>query len=98
MDKKELDTKRKEFEKLYFTGKYSQKEIAENIGISRQSIVKWVRDLPETKYSKIRLNLAKELERLSTNPKGNEDLIFRYIENLNLLDTMIRKAKYLPEL
>jgi len=92
MDKKGLDTKRKEFEKLYFTGKYSQKEIAEKIGISRQSIVKWVRGLPET------INLAKELERLSTNPKGNEDLIFRYIENLNLLDTMIRKAKYLPEL
>ena len=65
--------------------------------MSRVSITRWVNDLLETRYLKIRLNLAKELERLSASPKGNEDLIFRYIENLNLLDTMIRKAKYLPD-
>ena len=98
MNKREIDIKKKEFEKLYFTGKYTQKEIAEKIGISKPSITKWVKDLPSTKYIKTRANLARELARLSANPKGNEDLIFRYIENLNLLDTMIRKTKYLPML
>ncbi|MDH8700857.1 DNA-binding transcriptional regulator LsrR (DeoR family) [Dysgonomonadaceae bacterium PH5-43] len=98
MNKKELNIKKKEFEKLYFTGKYTQKEIAEKIGISKVSIFKWIKDLPATKYIKIRTNLVQELERLSADPQGNEDLIFRYIENLNLLDTMIRKAKYLPSI
>ena len=97
MDKKELGNKKKEFEKLYFTGRYLQKEIAIELGVSRVSINKWVNDLPEVRYSTIRTKLAKELDRLSTNPIGNEELIFRYIENLNLLDTMIRKAKYLPK-
>jgi len=97
MDKKELERKKREFEKLYFTGKYMQKEIAEKIGVSRVSINRWVNDLPTVRYSIIRANLAKELERLSTNPTGNEELIFRYVGNLNLLDTMIRKAKYMPK-
>ena len=97
MNKKELESKKKEFEKLYFTGKFMQKEIAEKIGVSRISINKWVNDLPDVRYSIIRANLAKELERLSANPSGSEELIFKYIENLNLLDTMIRKAKYMPK-
>ena len=92
----DITRKKKEFQKLYLTGKYTQQEIAEKIGVSRVSVNKWINEIPVIKYIKIRNNLSKELERLSLNPNGNEDLIFKYIQNLNLLDTMIRKAKYLP--
>jgi hypothetical protein len=93
MNKNEAYKKRLEFEKLYVTGKYSQKEIAKRIGLSEP-----VRELPITKYSKIRANLCAGLERLSQNPSGKEDLVFQYIDKINLLDTMIRKAKFLPKL
>ena len=97
MDRKEIEEKKSEFEQLYLTGRYSQKEISQQIGISKQSIVKWVNDLPAVKYSKIRANLAKELDRLSAKPQGNEILIFNYIKHLDLLDSMIRKAKNPPK-
>ncbi len=52
----ELINKRKEFVKLYFSGKYTQKEIADIINISEQSIVKWVKEIPAVQYAKIRSN------------------------------------------
>ena len=67
---------------MYLTGKYRQKEIADIIGVSEQSIVLWIKELPVIQYSKIRINLAKELERLSRNPSGRGVDIFQYISNL----------------
>lgn len=90
--------KRKELVKLYLSSKYTQKEIAIKIGVSEQTIVKWVKEVPAIQYAKIRFHLAKELERLSRHPEGNEDMIFKYIDNIHKLDTMIRKAKFLPDI
>jgi predicted DNA-binding protein YlxM (UPF0122 family) len=98
MDKKNLFKKKTECETLYLTGKYTHKEIAEKLEISEQSIGEWIKNIPATRYYKIRANLSKELERLSINPQGNEELIFKYISNLDILDTMIRKAKFLPKI
>ena len=65
--------------------------------VSRVTINQWVRDYPATTYIRVRKSLAKELERLSKTPNGNEEMMFKYIQHLDLLDKMIRKAKYLPK-
>ena len=91
--KSELQDKQNEFAKLYLTGKYTQREIAEILGVSTVTICKWVKDTPAGYYAKTRVNLAKQLELISRNPDGKEELIFKYIEMLSLLDGMIRKCK-----
>lgn len=95
---KDIDDKKKRFQTLFMSGKLTQQEIADELNVSRVTINQWVRDYPATSYIKTRRNLAKELERLSQSPQGNEDLIFRYIQHLDILDRMIRKAKYLPKI
>lgn len=92
------ENERKEFLKLFLTGKYTQQEIADKIGVSRGAVNRWIQEEPSSAYLIIQKRLTKELDRLSQNPKGNEELIFQYIQNLNMLDTMIRKAKYLPNI
>ncbi|MFI3298811.1 MAG: hypothetical protein R3Y49_03305 [Rikenellaceae bacterium] len=92
-----LVEKKKEFEKLFLTGKYTQQEIAKTLSLSRVTIGKWTKENPVSTYMQIRKRLAKELDRLSQKPQGNEELIFKYIDNLGKLDTMIRKGKYLPK-
>lgn len=98
MKKIDNDRLRKEFSKMILTGKQTQKEVAEILGISRVTANKWTKDIPAVKYWRIRANLASELELLSKHPKGNEQLIFSYIEQLERLDSMIRKAKFIPNL
>ncbi|WP_099465878.1 hypothetical protein [Parabacteroides provencensis] len=90
--------KRKEFEKLMLTGKYTQKEIAAMIDVSEQSLSKWAKSMPVTQYMRIRKNIADHLEKLSESPKGNEEMIFRFVEKLTEIDILIRKAKYLPRI
>lgn len=92
----ETKDKKLKFMSLYMTGKYTQKEIAALIDVSEQSLVQWVKELPEVKYVKIRKNLVSALEELSQKPKGNEELIFKYITHIAKLDNMIRKSKMLP--
>lgn len=98
MNKKERNYKEKEFIKLYLSGKYTQVEISKMINVSAITLNKWVKEIPATQYNQIRKKLAKELNRLSSHPEGNEELIFKYIEHINILDTMIRKAKFLPKI
>ena len=95
---KDIDDKKKRFQTLFMSGKLTQQEIANELNVSRVTINQWVRDYPATSYMKARRNLTKELERLSKTPQGNEDLIFRYIQHLDILDRMIRKSKYLPKI
>lgn len=97
MNRKEIELKKKEFAYLYMSGLYSQKEIAEKINIHKVTINRWYKDLPVIKYDRIKENLIAELERLSANPQGNEDLIFRYIEKIDMLEKMIKRAIIKPE-
>lgn len=92
------EDKKKEFQTLFLTGKYTQQEIADKLGVCRTSISRWINESPTASYMQIRKRLSKELDRLSKHPQGNEELIFKYIQNLDLLDTMIRRAKYLPNI
>lgn len=92
------EEQKKVFQKLFLTGKYTQQEIADKLGVCRKSISRWINESPTVTYIEIRKRLSKELDRLSKNPQGNEELIFKYIQNLDLLDTMIRRAKYLPNI
>lgn len=98
MNKNDNDRLRKEFSKMILTGKQTQKEVAAILGISRVTANRWAKDIPALKYLRVRANLASELENLSKHPKGNEQLIFSYIEQLDRLDSMIRKAKFIPNL
>lgn len=93
-----IELKKKEFTRLFLGGKLSQKEIAAKLEVSAQSVNRWAKEIPAVQYTRIRINLSNELEKLSKKPSGNEDLIFRYITHLNALDTMIRRAKYLPNI
>jgi len=77
---------------LYLSGDYSQKEIDQKVEISEQTIVQLVKELPACRLSRIKVNLFRELEKLSKKPKGNEELIFKYIEHLSLLDDIIKKS------
>ncbi len=94
----DLCEKKKEFQRLLLSGKYTQTEISQKLQVSRVTINQWVKTLPATSYIRIRKNLIKELDRLSQSPQGNEEMIFKYIQNLDILDRMIRKAKYIPEI
>lgn len=49
-------------------------------------------------YTRIRKNLANHIEKLSKNPKDKEIQIMELIKTLNMLDAMIRKAKFLPNI
>lgn len=93
-----INDKKKQFQTLFLSGKYTQKEMAEMLGVSRVTINEWVRNYSATSYVRVRKALIKELERLSNTPQGNEDLIFQYIQHLDLLERMIRKAKFLPKI
>jgi DNA-binding XRE family transcriptional regulator len=92
MNKNELKAKRKDFEILYAIGTYTQKEIAEKVGISPQTICDWVKESPTTKYIKIKQNLITQLEKISNTPEGNETLITNYLNNIIKLDTLIKKT------
>lgn len=65
MDKTERRNKRNTFVKLFLSGKYTQKEISEKLGVSEQTVCEWAKEVPAVKYDKIRNNLANELEVLS---------------------------------
>lgn len=55
MNKNEFASKKNEFIKPYFTGKYSQKKIAKMVGVSELTISTWSKDIPEFRYEKTRL-------------------------------------------
>ncbi|MDE6164186.1 MAG: helix-turn-helix domain-containing protein [Muribaculaceae bacterium] len=92
-----IKDKKKRFLTLYLSGEYKQEEMAQKLNVSRVTISKWMRDDPTTLYIRIRKNLTRELDKLSQNPTGKEELIFQYIQHLDILDRMIRKAKFLPK-
>ena len=98
MNRKESLKKKQEFEKLFVTGKYTQMEIAQKIGISAQSISKWANNLPVLSFIEIKGNLLKELLGISKNPKGNEDLIDKYLTLIERIDTMIKKDLVQPKI
>lgn len=90
----------KEFTRLYLTGKYTQKQCAKQVGVSAVTACDWVRDIPELKYTRIRKRLANQLDKLSRadSYEQNADAITRLISDLERLDGLIRKAKYIPHL
>lgn len=93
-----LADKKKEFQKLFLAGKHTHQQIADMLGISRITISIWAKNLPITAYLRVRKSLIKELDNLAKTPHGNEELIFQYIQHLDILDKLIRKAKYLPKI
>lgn len=82
--------KQEQFSLLYFTGKYSQKELAQKINISTVTANKWAKTLQPHCYMKAKIVLGKQLSTLLDNPIGNENLIFSYIEHLNLVENMLK--------
>ena len=99
MAENNLRLKQREFEKLYLTGKYTQKEIAQRLDISTITATKWVKNIQALKYFTIRKNMANELVRLTKNSyEANADLISRLITDIEKIDGLIRKAKYIPHL
>lgn len=93
---RDYNRKREEFSVLFMTGKYTQQELADMLGVSRVTISGWTRKHSVPMYNRVRENMIRELERLSAHPEGKEELIFKYIEYLDRLETMIRKVKFIP--
>lgn len=93
---RDYNRKREEFSVLFMTGKYTQQELADMLGVSRVTISGWTRKHSVPMYNRVRENMIRELERLSAHPEGKEELIFKYIEYLDRLETMIRNVKFIP--
>lgn len=82
--------KKEQFSLLYFTGQYSQKELTTKLNISVVTANKWAKTLQPHCYMKAKIILSKQLSILLDNPIGNENLIFSYIEHLNLVENMLK--------
>lgn len=91
---------RKEFQKLYLTGKYTQKELAQQVGVTEGTATQWVKSIPALRYIKARKYLAEELERVTKkrNYVADKDLISSLISDIERLNQQIIKAKYIPHL
>lgn len=92
--------KQKEFSKLYLTGKYTQKTLAEKLGISRNTANNWAKTIQPLSYFSIRKQLTQELTRLTKlgNYAANAELITRLIADIESIERLITKAKYIPHL
>jgi len=89
----------KEFTSLFLTGKYTQKDIAKKLGIAENTAGRWVKKIQALKYFAIRKNLTNELEALSKKGyKENANLISSLITDIERIDNLIRKAKFIPHL
>lgn len=100
MAKIDSNTKRAEFTRLYLTGKYTQKDLADKVGVSRQTAVKWVREIQPLAYFTIRKQLTNELERIAKrkNYEADRDTISQLITDIERIERLIIKAKYIPHL
>jgi len=100
MEKIKNADKQKEFIKLYLTGKYQQKAIAKEVGVSENTASKWVKQIQPLYYYRIRNNLTKQLEQLTkkSNYTGDADVISKLITDIERIEKLIIKAKYIPHL
>lgn len=92
--------KQNEFTKLYLTGKYTQKALAEMLGISRNTANNWTKEIQPLSYFSIRKQLTQELTQLTKrgNYATNAELITRLIADIKSIEQLIIKAKYIPHL
>jgi len=93
------NTKQDEFTSLMLTGKYTQKELAARLEVSEVTASRWAKSMQPLKYFSVRKALANDLERLSKKGyENNHALISQLISDIERVDTLIRKAKYIPHL
>lgn len=92
--------KQKEFARLYLTGKFTQRKLAEQLGVSAVTANEWAKNMQSLKYFAIRKDLTKALETIPKQPytKETADLISQLITDIERLDKLIIKAKYMPHL
>jgi CTP-dependent riboflavin kinase len=84
--------KKKEFTRLFLSGKYSQKELSQRVGISEQTAVRWVQDSPAMKYQRIEKQMRNELLRLTKQGyEANSDLITKLITDIERVNKLIYK-------
>ncbi len=85
---------------MFLTGKYTQLELSEKFGISRQTICRWTREIQPLKYFSIRKELSNELERLTKrrNYEADGEMITRLITDIERIEKLIIKSKYIPHL
>lgn len=86
--------KRQEFARLYRTGKYTQKDIAKLIGISKQTASHWVRELAPILLCTTKRNLTEELDRVTALQKytENRDTIRDLISDIERVERLITRA------
>lgn len=87
------DNKRKEFKKLYLTGKCTQKAISQQVGITEKTAGKWVKEVRPTAYLEIRNQLTNDLQTLVQQHQYEENntLITQLISNIERIDKLILK-------
>ncbi len=94
--RKTMQQKRKDFERFYLTGKYTQKQCAQMVGISGKTACHWVAEIPSLQYLQVRKDLLKRLGELSKlrDYESNKDTISVLLEQVGQVEALIRKAKY----
>ena len=100
MEKIKNAEKQKEFAKLFLTGKYTQLEIAGKVGVSTRTASLWAKQIHPVRYFNIRKDLTKQLEQLikKSNYTSNADMISKLITDIERIEKLIIKAKYIPHL
>lgn len=86
--------KRKEFARLYRTGKYTQKDIAKMIRIREATASYWVRELAPVLLCATKRNLTEELDRVTALQKyaENRDTIHDLISDIERVERLITRA------
>jgi DNA-binding MurR/RpiR family transcriptional regulator len=90
----------KQFATLFLTGKYQQKEIAKRVGVSEVTASRWVKEMQVLDYFKARKALSRTLAQVSKEPytESSANVISLLLSNIERLESLIRKAKYIPHL
>jgi DNA-binding XRE family transcriptional regulator len=87
-----LEIKRKAA-RMIISGKRTQKEIANAVGVCRRTIQRWNKEMNPTKLLKAQNNLIGELLKISKNGdyKQNGETINRLIKNIGQINELINK-------
>lgn len=100
MEKIKNIDKQREFIKLYLSGKYQQKAIAKEVGVSEKTATQWIRQIQPLRYYRIRADLTKRLEELTkqSDYANNAAVITGLITDIERIEKLIIKSKYIPHI
>ena len=84
--------KREDFAQMMITGKYTQKEAANALGIKFSTACRWANEIPQLQYVIIRNRLVNELKSLTLEYGQNAVEVTKLISDIEKVETLITKS------